>query len=179
MTSDRRGWLLLTYKLPRQPSRLRLGVWRRLKRVGAVLLQGGIWAIPFDAKTQEDFEWLAEEIEESGGAVLLWVAESLGIEQDRRITERFRREADNRYAVLVAAARGIARAMGRGRPRPDGKRVALRRLAVLQRTLRLERRRDYFRAPGRRPAEEAVAAAADHIQALLGHALDHASSLPR
>ena len=156
---------------------MRLAIWRRLKRVGAVLLHGGVWSVPFDAKTQEDFEWLAEEIEEAGGAVLLWVAESLGTEQDRQIVDRFRREADNRYAVLVAAARSIARAAGRGRPSPERRRRALRRLGVLQRTLRLERRRDYFRAPGRRPAEEAVAAAAQQIEALFGHALDHASSL--
>jgi hypothetical protein len=179
MPSNHTRWLLLSYRLAREPTRLRLAIWRRLKRVGAVLIHGGVWSVPLDAKTQEDFEWLAEEIEEAGGAALLWVAESLGTEQDRQIADRFRREADNRYAVLAAAARSIARAAGRRLPGPERRRRALRRLGGLQRTIRLERRRDYFRAPGRRPAEEAIAAAARQIETRFGHALDHPASLPR
>lgn len=179
MSSDRTRWLLLSYRLAREPSRLRLAIWRRLKRVGAVLLNGSIWCVPFDAKTQEDFEWLAEEIEEGGGSAVLWIAESLGAEQDRETADRFRGEADNRYAVLAAAARSIIRSLGRTRPTPARRRRALRRLGALQRTLRLERRRDFFRAPGRRLAEEAVDAAAKQIEAPSGHALDHASSLSR
>jgi hypothetical protein len=60
-------WILLSSRLPREPSRLRLSIWRRLKRIGAVLLHDSVWILPADAKTREAFEWLAEEIEEQGG----------------------------------------------------------------------------------------------------------------
>jgi NAD(P)-dependent dehydrogenase (short-subunit alcohol dehydrogenase family) len=60
-------WVLLSSRLPREPSRLRLAVWRRLRRLGAVLLNDAIWVLPADAKTREAFEWLAEEIGEQGG----------------------------------------------------------------------------------------------------------------
>jgi hypothetical protein len=63
-------WVALSYRLPREPSRPRLAVWRRLKRLGAVVLHDSVWVLPADAKTREAFEWLAEEIEEQGGRQL-------------------------------------------------------------------------------------------------------------
>jgi hypothetical protein len=35
---ERRGWLVLVYKLPAEPTRLRASVWRRLKAAGSVVL---------------------------------------------------------------------------------------------------------------------------------------------
>jgi ChrB-like protein len=151
-------WILLSSRLPREPTRLRLSIWRRLKRIGAVLLHDSVWVLPADAKTREAFEWLAEEIEEQGGTALTWEALSLSVEQDRRIVQQFRAEADERYAGLAASAREIRRAaLGPRKKRwPTQIGQAVRQLRGLERALRLERRRDYFRAPGRTAAAAAV-----------------------
>lgn len=157
-------WLLCSYRLPREPSRLRLAVWRRLKRVGAIMVHDGQWVLPKDAKTLEDFEWLAEEIEERGGSVMLWEARSLPQHQDSTVVLRFRAEAEARYVTIAQAATKLARA---GTRRGSTARVlekAMQQLRGLERTLRLERRRDYFRGPGRRQAEESVEAAAAEIR---------------
>src|SRR5215210_8900163 len=45
----RRGWFVLIYKLPAEPTRLRASVWRKLKAAGAVYLQNGVAALPEDA----------------------------------------------------------------------------------------------------------------------------------
>ena len=149
------SWILLSSRLPREPTRLRLAVWRRLKRIGAVLLHDTVWILPADAKTREAFEWLAEEIEEQGGTALTWEAQSLSADQDRRVVQQFRSEADERYEELAASARAIRRAaIGRRRRVRSGQLAqAIRQLRGLDRALRLERRRDYFRAPGRVAAE--------------------------
>jgi hypothetical protein len=158
-------WLLCSYRLPREPSRLRLAVWRRLKRVGAVMLHDGLWVLPNDAKTREDFEWLAEEIEERGGSVMLWEARSLPGGQDSAVVLRFRAEAEERYASIAHAATKLA-AKGKLRSAAgQSTEKALQQLRGLERTLRLERRRDYFRAPGRQQAEETVQEAAAKIRA--------------
>jgi hypothetical protein len=151
-------WILLSSRLPREPSRLRLNTWRRLRRIGAVLLHDSVWVLPADAKTREAVEWLAEEIEEQGGTALTWEAMSLSTEQDRRMVQQFRLEADDRYAALVSSARAIHRAaLGRRKkPRQAQLSQALRQLRGLERAVRLERRRDYFRAPGRIGAAAAV-----------------------
>src|SRR3954451_16070345 len=100
-------WILLSSRVPREPTRLRLAIWRRLKPLGAVLIHDAVWVLPADAKTREAFEWLAEEIEEQGGTAWVWEAASLSAAQDREAVERFRREADARYAQLGHSAQGI------------------------------------------------------------------------
>ncbi|MCX4578082.1 chromate resistance protein ChrB [Streptomyces sp. NBC_01571] len=39
-------WLVLVVKLPAEPSRHRVGVWRELRRIGALSLGQGVWAVP-------------------------------------------------------------------------------------------------------------------------------------
>jgi hypothetical protein len=155
------AWVALSYRLPREPSRLRLAVWRRLKRVGATVLHDAVWLLPADGKTREAFEWLAEEIEEQGGTALVWEAASFDSAQDERIVAQFRREADGRYAAIAESADALRRLGSRRRP-PAGARLeqARRQLAGLERAIRLEARRDHFRAPGRGVAEQAIEAAA-------------------
>ncbi|MGN6792038.1 MAG: Chromate resistance protein ChrB, partial [Streptosporangiaceae bacterium] len=47
------SWRLITYRLPAEPSRHRVAVWRELRKLGAVPLQQGTWVLPegegFDA----------------------------------------------------------------------------------------------------------------------------------
>jgi hypothetical protein len=161
----RHAWVLLSSRLPRDPSRLRLAVWRRLKRLGAVLLHDAVWVLPADAATREAVEWLAEEIEDQGGTAFVWEAAGLSSDQDRRLVDLFRRDADARYAEIEATARAIGRATSRRRGSRAGasavarRAQAMRQARGLQRALRLERRRDYFRAPGRAAAAEAVSQA--------------------
>ena len=167
------GWILLSSRLPREPSRLRLAIWRRLKRLGAVLIHDAVWVLPADAKTREAFEWLAEEIEEQGGTAWVWEAAGLSVEQDRRAVERFRTEAEARYAEIGASARAIRDATLRGRRRSRHGRPAspaalahgVRQLRGLERALRLERRRDYFHAAGRDMASARVSAAIAELEA--------------
>ncbi|MGA5895238.1 Chromate resistance protein ChrB [Streptomyces venetus] len=39
-------WLILVIKLPAEPSRHRVAVWRELRKVGALSLGQGVWAVP-------------------------------------------------------------------------------------------------------------------------------------
>jgi hypothetical protein len=165
-------WILLSSRLPREPSRLRLAVWRRLKRLGAILVHDAVWMLPADAKTREAFEWLAEEIEEQGGTAWVWEAAGLSPAQDREAVALFRREADARYAEIGASAQAIRDAALRGRRRGQGLRQpstivlahALRQLQGLERALRLERRRDYFRAGARTAAAALLKTAIEELE---------------
>ncbi len=154
------NWIALSYRLPREPSRLRLAVWRRLKRLGATVLHDAVWLLPAEAEFREAFEWLAEEIEEQGGTAFVWEATSLGAAQDQAIVTQFRSAADERYAAIAESADALRR-VGTRRRSAGGSRLehARRQLAGLERALRLEWRRDHFRAPGRRDAEAALRAA--------------------
>jgi hypothetical protein len=138
-----------------------------------VLIHDAVWVLPADAKTREAGEWLAEEIEEQGGTAWVWEAGGSPA-QDRALVDLFRREADGRYAEIAASAAGIRNAAlrgpRRGRPHARGQDAdalshGLRQLRGLERALRLEARRDYFRAAGRAAAAAAVADAIAKLEA--------------
>jgi Protein ChrB, N-terminal len=156
-------WLLCSYRLPREPSRLRLAIWRRVKRLGAILIHDALWALPADAKTREDFDWLAEEIEERGGSVMVWEARSASGLQDGEVIQRFRDDADQRYADLARAAARLLKTATRRPLTPARLESARQQLRLLERTLRSERRRDYFRASGRQATDAALRAAANAL----------------
>ncbi|MCW2617097.1 MAG: uncharacterized protein JWR28_246 [Modestobacter sp.] len=67
-------WVLLSYRLPREPSGPRTTLWRRLKRLGVAQLADGLVALPADARTRESLEWLADDVLPADGTAGLWVA---------------------------------------------------------------------------------------------------------
>src|SRR2546425_2994677 len=54
-------WLMLLMSLPPTPTRHRVGVWRKLQRMGAVRLRGSAWILPETPETTELFQWLVQE----------------------------------------------------------------------------------------------------------------------
>jgi hypothetical protein len=54
------SWVLLAYRLPREPSNPRVAVWRKLERLGVARLGDGLVALRADARTREHLEGLAE-----------------------------------------------------------------------------------------------------------------------
>src|SRR3954468_5488349 len=68
------GWVLLAYRMPREPSAPRVTVWRKLRRLGAVQVVDGLVALPANAETVEAFGWLADEVIEAGGEAWTWRA---------------------------------------------------------------------------------------------------------
>src|SRR6476661_350048 len=68
-------WVLLAYRLPREPSTPRISVGRKMRRLGAGQLVDGLVGLPADATTIEAFDWLADEVVEAGGEAWTWRAE--------------------------------------------------------------------------------------------------------
>jgi len=46
MTGSPNSWVIVVARLPAQPSRHRVAVWRELRRAGALPLGGGTWILP-------------------------------------------------------------------------------------------------------------------------------------
>jgi DNA-binding transcriptional regulator PaaX len=94
-------WLLLHYKLPSKPTALRVYIWRKLKRMGAILLHEAVWILPDNAHTAEQVQWLAAEIQEMGGHAYYWRANSILGEQEESIVQQFQEQMDAVYSDLL------------------------------------------------------------------------------
>ena len=95
------SWLLLHYKIPREPSASRVYVWRKLKKLGAVILHDAIWVLPNTSRTLEQFQWLAAEIVELEGEALLWVSEQLVTGQEEWLVQQFKAQVDEGYREIL------------------------------------------------------------------------------
>ena len=76
------SWLLFLYRVPHEPSTGRVHVWRKLKRLGAVMLHDSAWALPQVPSNLEQLRKLAKEVVDLGGDSLLWEAHLAGDEQE-------------------------------------------------------------------------------------------------
>ena len=149
---ERPRWVLLIYRIPREPSRHRVAVWRKLRDLGALYLQNGVAALPEDAVTREQLEWLQLRIRESGGEATLWEALPNTVAENRGLVEAFRAAREEGYGRVIEGAERIRREAELG---GDGASL-FEELARTEREFRAERRRDYFRSPLRTEAAEAL-----------------------
>jgi hypothetical protein len=92
----------MVYKIPSQPSRLRLQVWRKLQAIGAVYLQDAVCALPSGTEHEKEFTEVAESIREMGGIVTLFHAVPLGEHEDDAVLSGFRKSADERYKTILS-----------------------------------------------------------------------------
>jgi hypothetical protein len=149
--SDRQSlageWVLLTYRLPREPSAPRLALWRKLKRLGVAQLSDGLVALPADARTREQLEWAAEEVEEAGGAAGVWLARPGTEALEREVAEPMNDARAAEYADIAGQAR-------EAQAGPPEERVQV--LRRLRSQMRRVERRDFFRPPEREQARLAL-----------------------
>jgi hypothetical protein len=145
--SRRLQWVLLGYRLPRDPSTPRSALWRNLRRLGAAQVLDGLAALPLDARNRERLEWLAEEVVEAGGESTLWIGELGSRAQERELATRMAAVVTSDYLALIEEA-AVARSESPGQRR--------RTLGRLRRELRRIRARDYFPPPEREVAQQAV-----------------------
>jgi DNA-binding transcriptional regulator PaaX len=79
------SWLLFLYKVPHEPSTRRVYVWRKLKRLGAVMLHDSAWVLPQVPANLEQLRKLSKKIIELGGDSLVWEAHLASDDQEETL----------------------------------------------------------------------------------------------
>ena len=87
--------------MPRKRTAQRVYIWRKLKRLQALLIDGAMWVLPATPRTREEFQWLAAEIIELGGQATLWEAHALQVGRDQSLQDAFLDQANARYRKLL------------------------------------------------------------------------------
>ena len=155
--APRLDWVLLSYRLPREPSTPRITVWRKLRRLGAIQPVDGLVALPADARTKEQLEWVAEEVLDAGGEATVWLGRPGSAADERRLAARMSAAIAEEYRAVLAAVDEAGR--------EDSLSARRRVLARLGRELQRIGRRDFFPPPERDEASAAVRRLAADVEA--------------
>lgn len=140
-------WVLLTYRLPREPSTPRSAVWRKLRKLGVAQISDGLVALPAGPRTREQLEWIGEEVTDAGGTAGIWLAHPAAKSDEIRLAQAMAAARAAEYQAIITTAAAAA-----ADPAPDpAARASLARR--LRNEMRAVQRRDYFPPPERDQAE--------------------------
>src|SRR5690349_6724593 len=92
------GWLILAYSLPAEPSRFRVSIWRRLKKMGAIYMNEGYWVTPNSSGMATEIESVVREVQSFGGAGSAFVAHDLDPNQAERLRNHFLDARNEEYS---------------------------------------------------------------------------------
>jgi hypothetical protein len=98
-------WVVFSYSLPaNQKSSARVTLWRRLQRLGAVSPVTGVYVLPAHDECLEAFQWLAQEVCQSGGEALIIRGSRFEGLTDDAMTTRFCEARSEDYDAIRAEA---------------------------------------------------------------------------
>jgi hypothetical protein len=141
-------WLTLLTSLPPTPTRHRVGVWRKLQRMGAIRLRGSAWMLPENPETTELFQWLVQEIQSCRGEATLLRVDRVETMTDEAIAALFHKARGGEYEAVMRGCRDILRHLDRYQGNHRRATPQLRgQLDGLKRELDRVQSIDYLKAP--------------------------------
>jgi hypothetical protein len=161
-------WLLLIHQIPPKPDYLRVKIWRRLQRLGAVPVKNSVYVLPKSDQTQEDFQWVLREVVESGGDASLCEARFVDGLSDDEVMQLFRSAREEDYQEISRDLERIATSFSKKTKKTKNNNESRKRL-VLE-LERIHKRMaevtaiDFFSAPGRESSERLIFALDSRLQ---------------
>lgn len=95
-------WLLLVVRLATEPSRPRVAVWRELRKVGALSLGQGVWAMPDVPVFAPGLARATELAEAAGGTVTVLEATGRTPQDTGRLTAMFDAAREEEWTEFLA-----------------------------------------------------------------------------
>lgn len=95
-----KGWVLLVYRVPSEPTRHRVQIWRKVKATGALFLQNSVCILPNDRRHEQEFRRLRQYIvDKCGGQAYVFRCEYIG--PPGVLEPVFNRWRDEEYAEII------------------------------------------------------------------------------
>ncbi|MFN3992874.1 MAG: Chromate resistance protein ChrB [Tabrizicola flagellatus] len=95
------AWLILSYKVPPEPTARRVALWRKLKGLGAVYLQNGVCLLPETDDHLRRLKIVENDVTAAGGEAVLLRGLPLETGQSAKVTARFKADRDEAYAEFI------------------------------------------------------------------------------
>lgn len=163
------GFLLVIYHVPPAASSVRVSVWRRLKKLGAVYLQQAVCAVPDVLHFHEQVTPILDQIKHAGGTYHLLPLRDLPADERSKLTQLFRAQTAKQYREIqenceVDFSKEIEFELFRGNLSYEEAEEIRSDFDKIKGWYRQVRVRDLFGAPGRRDAVRSIAAAARRLR---------------
>lgn len=94
-------WLLISYKVPSEPARKRVALWRKLKGMGAVYIQNGVCLLPKTEDHSRQLKIIEHEIGGMSGECFLLETFALDDSQQEKVIVRFRLDREEEYKEFL------------------------------------------------------------------------------
>jgi DNA-binding transcriptional regulator PaaX len=170
-------WVLLTYRLPTEPSRHRVAVWRELRRVGAVSLQQATWALPAQPGFLDAVSKAVELIERADGDAMIFDAVPRGDAMAARLEALFTTEREEEWKEFLAECSKfdgeIDKEIRIQKFTPAELDEEEQNLERLQRWFRELRARDLFESPLRGEAERRLKECTERLEDYAERVYEH------
>ncbi|UOX90898.1 chromate resistance protein ChrB [Amycolatopsis sp. FBCC-B4732] len=167
MTDPPGQWQVLVVKVPAAPSRHRVAVWRELRRIGALSLGQGTWAVPDVTAFAAGVRRVVELAERGEGEVVVLDAAGRSERDGTRLEELFTAEREDEWREFLADCgkfdAEIDKEIRVGKftmAELEEEEQSLERLRRWHRDLKV---RDVFGAPSAAPAELRLKHCADRL----------------
>lgn len=165
------SWLVFTYSLPsRNSSSARVSLWRRLKRVGAISPKSGVFILPDKEDCLESFQWLAQEIQQSQGEVMVMKVKSFEKLSEKQVIEYFHSARKNDYEELLPEAKTLLKESSK--KKSQGLRDRMKKLRIAFTKINAV---DFFHSPHSTKLKELL----DRIDARLYPAIEGVPTLKK
>lgn len=113
MNQEKTNWLLLTYKVPAEPTKIRVGIWRRIRSLGAVYLQNSICVLPLTTEHQRQLRMVQSDIEHAGGEAVIFETLALDPKQEALVVSRFKHDRDQDYEEFLEKCADYKKEIGK------------------------------------------------------------------
>ncbi len=161
------AWLVLIYRVPPEPTRLRSTVWRRIKSLGAIYLQNSAAALPASVAAERALRKLRREIIDMSGTAVLLSCSVLAGEPD--VLSAFQAARNEEYEEIVDRCEDFLAQVQKEYAENHFTYAELEEnevdLVKLRNWLAKVRERDAFGADGRQAAEQAIEGCEQSLEA--------------
>jgi hypothetical protein len=170
-------WLVLTYRLPAEPSRHRVAVWRELRRAGALSLQQATWAVPARADFVESVARAVALVERADGDALVFDAQPRGDDAESRLEALFTADREQEWQEFLAECAKFDKEIEKEIAKRKFTAAELdeeeQNLDRLRRWFRDLRGRDVFVAPSQEHAERRLKESSEGLEEFANRVYEH------
>lgn len=94
-------WLMLNFTLPKEPSRVRVSAWRKLKKAGSVNIGQSMWVLPMSEEHMAVFTEISEDILQNNGEAYILRANFINTGNAEDINGFFNAARDEEYKEFL------------------------------------------------------------------------------